>query len=65
MHESGCFIFASMRNENRMFRYIIIKERCYKKLCDRRRIYDCDVVIPFDPILFELTVVYRRFNPGM
>ena len=44
---------------------MIIKQRCYKKLCDRRRICDCDVMIPFDPILFELTVVYRRFNLAM
>ena len=44
---------------------MIIKQRCYEKLCDRRRICDCDVMIPFDPILFELTVVYRRFNLAM
>ena len=53
------------RNENRMCCSMIIKQRCYKKLCDRRRICDCDVMIPFDPIIFELTVVYRRFNLAM
>jgi hypothetical protein len=50
------------RNENSICCYIITKQRCCKEVCDRRIICDCDVMIPFDIILFELKVVYRRFN---